>query len=254
MISAPPTMRCSTPSPSRMSPAHHTSPRRPSDIIGVPGSRAHQSCITENDEHCEERHVPDLRGGRRLRLRNEHACARRRLRPGRLDIGQSDRGGVDRDGARVDLLDCDGSSATVTPGRYRALPAALEPEVGRAPPTAAGSRVRHRAISIQSSARCGRAGGEQGRDGGGGRLAPQVVEHDVPSAAACASRCSRDRGIVVERDDLVRADAGELGKRAAGLRPAPTTRPAPSRLATWTAIAPALPVAPRTRTDWPGWS
>ena len=35
-------------------------------------------------------------------------------------------------------------------------------------------------------------------------------------------------------------------------RPAPTTRPAPSRLATCTAIAPALPVAPRTRTLCPG--
>jgi hypothetical protein len=29
--------------------------------------------------------------------------------------------------------------------------------------------------------------------------------------------------------------------------------PAPRRFATWTAIWPALPVAPRTSTSWPGW-
>ena len=29
--------------------------------------------------------------------------------------------------------------------------------------------------------------------------------------------------------------------------------PAPRRFATWTAICPALPVAPRTSTSWPAW-
>ena len=37
-----------------------------------------------------------------------------------------------------------------------------------------------------------------------------------------------------------------------GSRPAPTTRPAPSSRAIWTAIRPAFPVAPSTRTLWPG--
>ncbi|MFD2499560.1 hypothetical protein ACFSTI_12940 [Rhizorhabdus histidinilytica] len=36
------------------------------------------------------------------------------------------------------------------------------------------------------------------------------------------------------------------------MRPAATIRPAPSSRATVTAIRPALPVAPRISTDWPG--
>ncbi|MFJ1896202.1 hypothetical protein [Streptomyces sp. NPDC088115] len=37
-----------------------------------------------------------------------------------------------------------------------------------------------------------------------------------------------------------------------GERPAPITRPAPRCRAIWTASRPALPVAPRTRTELPG--
>ena len=71
------------------------------------------------------------------------------------------------------------------------------------------------------------------------------------SAAAAGERHRGRFGVVGELDDRVGADRGERFEPRAGPRPAPTTRPAPSRLAICTAIAPALPVAPRTRTPCP---
>ena len=73
------------------------------------------------------------------------------------------------------------------------------------------------------------------------------------SLAAAAEALRDNAGVSVKGDGLVRAEHtehGESGQLAAGADD--MARSAPRRLATWTAILPALPVAPRTRTLWPG--
>ena len=85
------------------------------------------------------------------------------------------------------------------------------------------------------------------------RLSPEVVDHDVHLSRRRGQALRRDAGIIrpVRRRHRRPGRASAWSRSWIAAR-APTTRPAPRRLATCTAIPPAFPVAPRTSTDWPG--
>ena len=60
-------------------------------------------------------------------------------------------------------------------------------------------------------------------------------------------------GVSIEQHGVGGAECGQAGQRSAP-RPAAMIWPAPNSFAIWTAIWPALPVAPRTSTFCPAWN